>query len=136
MAEWHPIHCLSFKQLTLKTAALIAVSSSDRGQTIQLLNNENAHLSEEAVTFVIFERLKTTKRNSRPHEVKCLTSDTPSLNVCDYVMTYMNRTIGLRAKLVSKGLEKPTQLFLVMVNSQTSYQSCNCPLANNHSCHG
>ena len=109
LAEWHPIHCLSLKQLTLKTAALIALSSSDRGQTIQLLNIENTHLSEEAVTF---ERLKTTKRNSRPHEVKCLTSDTPSLNVCDYVMAYMNRTIAFREKSVSKGLGNPTQLFL------------------------
>ena len=66
--------------------------------TIQLLNIENTHLSEEAIIFVIFERLKTTKHNSRPYEVKYVTSDTPSFNVCDYVMAYMNCAIALRAK--------------------------------------
>ena len=47
LAKWHTIHELSLKQLTLKTVALVALSSSDRGQTLKLLNIENNHLTED-----------------------------------------------------------------------------------------
>ena len=88
------------------------MSSSDRGQTLQLLNVEHNEVTDDGITFVIFDQLKTSKRNSRPHQVKCITSEIPSLNVSSYVLAYMNRTITLHAKAVSKGLGKPTQLFL------------------------
>ena len=81
LAEWHPIHDLTLKQLTLKILALIALSCSDRGRTLQLLNIENTHVTANDITFVIFDRLKTTKRNSRPHEVKRIFSEIQSLNV-------------------------------------------------------
>ena len=60
LVEWHPIHELSLKQLTLKTVALVALSSSDSGQKLKLLNIENTYLTEDSITFVIFERLKTS----------------------------------------------------------------------------
>ena len=36
----------------------------------------------------------------------------PALNVCDYTLAYMNRTLAFRAAAVAADSEKPTQLFL------------------------
>lgn len=112
LKTWHPINELSLKQLTLKTIALIALTSSDRGQTLHYMNIEHTHIKKDAVSFIIFDRLKTTKRVAKPKEVNCVQSNTPSLNVCDYVLAYMNRTFSIRADTVRKGHAKPTQLFL------------------------
>lgn len=112
LSDWHPASSLSLKQLTLKTVALIALSSSDRGQTLHLLNIDKTHIDNEGLSFVIFDRLKTSKRNMRPHIVKCVTTSNPSLNVCDYTLSYMNRTLAIRSSHTAKGLEKPTSLFL------------------------
>ena len=60
-----PISSLSLKELTLKTVALIALSCSDRGQTLHLLNVENAHVSKDGITFVINERLKKFSESQR-----------------------------------------------------------------------
>ena len=73
---------------------------------------ENTTLSDDSTQFVIFNSLKHTRRVLKPKVVSCLTSDIDSLNVCDYVMAYMNRTLSLRAKAVREGKEKPTKLFL------------------------
>ena len=112
LAEWHPIPDLTLKHLTLKTVALLALTSSDRGQTLHLLNIENADITVEGISFVIFDRLKNSGRVVKPKVVKCISSDIPSLNVADYVSSYMNRTLAIRAHHVAQGLEKPTQLFL------------------------
>ena len=37
LAQWHPKESLSLKQLTLKTVALVALTSSDRAQSIHTL---------------------------------------------------------------------------------------------------
>ena len=92
--------------------ALIALSCSDRAQTLHLLKIDKTEINKDGVSFLIFDRLKTTKRNFKPHVVKCLTSDIPSLNVCDYVLAYLNRTLAFRCSQSARGLGKPTQLFL------------------------
>lgn len=112
LAELHPPADLSLKQLTLKTLALIALTSSDRGQTIHAMNIENTALEEDGVSFVIFSKLKHTRKILKPKIIKCISSDIESLNVCSYVLTYMNRTLAIRSKHVAEGREKPTQLFL------------------------
>ena len=38
LAQWHPPQDLTMKQLTLKTVTLIALTSSDRAQTIHALD--------------------------------------------------------------------------------------------------
>ena len=56
-------HDLTLKQLTLKTLALIALISSDRGQTINLAKIENLLLAENyGVHFFIKDRIKTTRK--------------------------------------------------------------------------
>ena len=47
---------------TLKVVALLALSSSDRGQTLPAMNVEHAAVQNEAIAFIINTRLKTTPR--------------------------------------------------------------------------
>jgi hypothetical protein len=112
LSDLHPIGNLTLKQLTLKTLALIALTSSDRGQTLHLMNIEHTTVSDEGISFIIDQRLKTTRRILKPKVVKCVTSEHDSLNVCDYVLAYLNRTLALSAKIVNSGSPKQTQLFL------------------------
>jgi len=112
LAEWHPIADLTLKQLTLKTVALIALASSDRGQTLHLMNIEHTALTDRGITFIIFDRLKHSRKSVKPKLVECINSEIPSLNVADYVTAYMNRTLPIRIQHVQKGLPKPTQLFM------------------------
>jgi hypothetical protein len=112
LAEWHPISDLSLKSLTLKTVALIALTSSDRGQTLHLLNIEKTTICDDGLSFIIFDSLKHTRKVAKPKVVTCVSSEIESLSVCDYVLAYMNRTLPLRASIVKAGSPKPTQLLL------------------------
>lgn len=113
LSQWHPASSLSLKQLTLKTLALIALSSSDRGQTLHSLNIDRTQIENDGISFVVHDILKTTKRrNMKPRVVRCIVTDDPSLNVCDYVLTYMNRTLAIRSSYCKRGLDKPVKLFL------------------------
>ena len=64
------------------------------------------------VCFPIYSLLKTTSKNRPVKVVKCIRSSDPSLDVCEYVSTYMTRTYKFRLRAVRKGLPKPRQLFL------------------------
>jgi hypothetical protein len=112
LSQWHPPATLSMKQLTLKTVALLALSSSDRGQTLHAINIEQTDIADNTVMFIINSRLKTTRRVLKPKIVKCVNTDSPTFNVCDYILYYMNKTLGYRVAEVAKGRPKPTQLFL------------------------
>jgi site-specific recombinase XerD len=112
LAEWHPASSLSLKQLTLKTLALLALSSSDRGQTLHSINIENTDIVDNTVVFVVNTKLKTTRRVIKNKVIKCIATDTPPINVCDYVLYYLNKTLAYRVAEVAKGNPKPTKLFL------------------------
>ena len=53
LETWHPPESLSLKQITLKVAALLAISSSDRGQTLHLANIDDLILESDNLKFVI-----------------------------------------------------------------------------------
>ena len=108
----HPPASLTMKQLTLKTVALLALSSSDRGQTLHAINVEQTDITSDSVVFIINSRLKTTRRIIKPKLVTCVVTDSPTFNVCDYIIHYMNKTLAYRAAEFTKGGVKPTQLFL------------------------
>ena len=112
LSKWHPPSTLSTKKLTLKTVALVALTSCDRAQTIHALSVEDVHVSAHGVEFVVRDVLKTSKRGRPARVVECVSWDEPSLNVCDYVLAYMNRVLIFRCKAVRAGLPKPSQLFL------------------------
>ena len=112
LASWHPPKDLSLKSLTLKTVTLIALTSSDRAQTIHALRVDRVAMSPHGLEFVIYDILKTTRRGQPPRVVTCVKWDAEELDVAHYVQKYMERTLSLRWRAHRKGLGKPVQLFL------------------------
>ena len=96
LRKWHPLDQLSLRDLTLKTIALLALSSSDRGQTLHLAKISNMIVDEEGIKFVIKERAKSTRKTLRPTIINCVSSDIPELDVASCVNTYVNRSYELR----------------------------------------
>ena len=112
LSDWHPINRLTFKQMTLKTLALVALTSSDRAQTLESIDIEHSEVSEEGIFFPIYTLLKSSRRNRPIRVVKCIRFDDPSLDVCNYVMVYLQKTLKYCISAVNKGRPKPKQLFL------------------------
>ena len=61
LSKCQPASSLSLKQLTLKTIALIALSSSDRGQTLDLLDINNVEITDSGISFIVTKKLKHHK---------------------------------------------------------------------------
>lgn len=80
----------------MKTAALVALSSSDRGQTLHALSLKYCSLSTESIKFVIHKNLKTSKYSKKAKIVTCPSTDDPTLNVKEYVKTYIEATSQYR----------------------------------------
>ena len=112
LQTWYPYSGMSLKKLTLKTCMLIALSSSDRAQTIQLMKHDTWVTTGRGVEFPIFSKTKTSRHLRKPRVVICPRWKDPSLDVDRCVTTYMNRTLIYRWRAVKKGLPKPQQLFL------------------------
>ena len=112
LQTWHPPSVLTLEELTMKTIALTAVFSSDRAQTLESIDINHSHVTDEGILFPIYSLLKTSKKNAPVTVVKCTKSKDPSLNVCDYIVSYLNRTFPYRVKTVAKGHPKPRHLFL------------------------
>ena len=51
LAAWHPPASLSLKQLTLKTLALVAITSSDRAQTLESIDIEHSEITHLGIFF-------------------------------------------------------------------------------------
>ena len=96
LKEWYPIENLSMKQLTLKCVSLLALTSSDRGQSIHLTNINQMHVSDGHIKFVINKRIKTTRRVLKPTIVNCVSEGIPELNVAMHIQEYINKTMQYR----------------------------------------
>ena len=92
LESWHSVGTLTLKQFTLKTIDLIALSSSDRGQTLHLASLENMSISEDKVEFIIRQRTKTTRKFSKPPIITCVSCEKQLLNVAFYVKMYIEET--------------------------------------------
>ena len=117
LAQWHPADSLTLKQLTLKVVALISLTSSDRAQTLHLLNVDFIHRTTKGdLEFEVPALLKTRKgapkRGLPPKKVLCVAWDAAELNVAEYVDMYLRKTFKFRMREVNKKLPKPTQFFL------------------------
>ena len=112
LITWHPIAALSYKQLTLKTLMLVAITSSDRAQTLEAIDIEYSEINDKGIYFPIYSLLKGSKRNRPVRVVQCVRFDDPALDVSNYVVAYLQRSLKYRAIAVSKGLPKPRNLFL------------------------
>ena len=53
LKSWHSVDQLYLKQLTIKTLALNAIITSDREQTLYLMNIKKMHLYDDSISFVI-----------------------------------------------------------------------------------
>ncbi|CAL4248832.1 unnamed protein product, partial [Meganyctiphanes norvegica] len=62
LAGWHPPASITMKKLTLKTVALVALTSSDRAQTLQALRVDRVSSTPQGLEFVVFDVLKTPRR--------------------------------------------------------------------------
>ena len=91
---------------------LIALSSSDRAQTIQSMRVHQCVRTARGVEFPIFSKLKTSRHLRRPRVVICPRWSDPSLDVERCVTEYMTRTLTLRCRAVRQGKPKPSQLLL------------------------
>ena len=58
--------------------------------------HKEIHIYDDSISFVITNKLKTTKRDLKPKIVKCVNSSDPALDVCAYVKTYMHETSKLK----------------------------------------
>ena len=96
LKSWHPADQFSLKQLTIKTLALIAITTSDRGQTLHSKNIKKMHISYNSISFIISNKLKNTKRVLKPKIVKWFNSSDPALDVCVYAKRYMFETSKFR----------------------------------------
>ena len=112
LAAWHPPESLSIKQLTLKTVTLVALTCSDRAQTIQAMKSNRVEPTEDGLVFVIRDVLKTSRRGSPVKVVTYVRWDAPELDVAYYVHKYIDRTFRFRRRSYHRGLGLPTQLFL------------------------
>ena len=95
---WHPPETLCLKKLTIKTIALLALSSSDRGQTLHLLNLNNMEIGRDSIKFVILDKLKTTRKVIKPKIVTCLSSEIEELCLKSYISAYIKRTSEFRGE--------------------------------------
>ena len=112
LAAWHPPESLNIRQLTLKTVTLVALTCSDRAQTIQAMKSNRVENTPEGLEFVIYDVLKTSRRGQPAKVVKCVRWDAPELDVSFYVHKYIDWTFLFRRRAYNKGLGLPTQLFL------------------------
>ena len=92
--------------------ALVALTASDRAQTLQALRVDRVSTTPQGLEFVVFDVLKTTKKGRPARVVKCVSWDAPELDVALYVHKYIDKTLSFRCRAVRKGLGKPNQLFL------------------------
>ena len=112
LRTWFPHRTLSMKQITLKTCMLVAITSSDRAQTLQKMRVDQCVCTAKGVEFPIFANLKTSRHLRRPRVVLCPKWSEPSLDVEKCVTDYLTRSLTLRYKTVRRGKPKPNQFFI------------------------
>ena len=54
---------------------------------------EQSAVNHEGIFFPIYSLLKCSKQNKPVQVVKCIKFDEPALDVCDYTLAYMQRTL-------------------------------------------
>ena len=110
LKSWHPFSELSLKQLTLKTISLIALTSSDRGQTIHLASVNNMKIYPNKIDFIIRDKVKNTRKILKPSIITCVSSPIQELDVASYVTQYIERTKEFR--------DEKGQLFISWINKR------------------
>ena len=100
--SWFPLSVLELKQLTLKTAALLALVSAQRSQTLSALSINFMNSTATGTLFVVNSLLKS----SRPGKSSLMVSLPPFLEnekLCAHstLLYYVARTASIRQSLNS-----------------------------------
>ena len=99
LKTWAPAKPLSLRQLTLKVTVLLLLLSSQREQTIWLLDTRNITLSKNEVRRRIGDLIKTSNPKNHVEElVFAAYRSYRRLCVAINVKAYLNRTALLRGK--------------------------------------
>ena len=93
----YPMEALSLRDLTLKTIALLALTTSDRGQTLHKAHIDNMIFCDDnSVKFIIKEKLKTTRKILKPTTITCVSAKEEHFNVANHVKFYLEATKEFR----------------------------------------
>lgn len=96
LKSWHPPSNLDMKKLTLKTISLMALSCSDRGQTIHMASIDSMTIYDSKIEFIINQRRKNTRRVLKPTKIVCVSTEIEELNVLSYISNYLERSKEFR----------------------------------------
>lgn len=91
-----PIEEVTFKELTLKTVALVALASGSRSQTVHLMDLNNMSSTDNNIKFFFTKPLKSTKPGQKPHTLEFEKFTVTSRCVVHTLKEYIQRTQTLR----------------------------------------
>lgn len=97
LKKWSPVKLISFKQLSMKLAMLLLLTTGQRCQTLLVFKVDQMTLTKNKVTFVIDELLKTNKPGflPKPITIEAYPSDR-RICVITYLREYVSRTSKVR----------------------------------------
>ena len=103
-----PVRTLTLKMLSMKTAALLWILTSQRSQSMQMLDVRNLTVSDHSVKIRFGDTLKTTRPGFHQKEIS-VKAYAPDRRLC--IVTVLREYLS-RTKVVRKAVIGKTQLFL------------------------
>lgn len=98
LKTWSPGKHLTLKQLSAKVVTLIALITGQRVQTLNKLHLDNMVVTKSQVTFIITEKLKTTRPGHQPDNIVLARyRDDPRICVLNYLAQYIKRVKPYRS---------------------------------------
>ena len=117
----HPVSKLLIKSLTLKLAALLALASAQRAQTLVSLDTAFMSITPDSVKFVVSSILKTSKSNNNSVQV-VFTRFPP----CDSLCVYLTFCEYLQRTKTSREAAETTKLLLSYIKPFQPISSDTC----------
>ena len=102
LESWFPLSVLELKQLTLKTAALVALVSAQRSQTFSALSIDFMNSTATGTQFVVISLLKSS-RPGKSSLMVSLPAFPENEKICAYstLLQYVARTASIRQSVNS-----------------------------------
>ena len=96
LATLHPLHNLCLQKLTLKLAALLALCSAQRSQTLVDLDLNYMHDNGDKIIFNVQSLMKTSKPGSHIQPVQFISFSNKKLCVVNTIRQYIRKTEKIR----------------------------------------
>ena len=94
--NFEPIEEVTFKELTLKAVALVALASGSRCQTIHLMDLDFMTMNDDSIQFWFDVPLKTSKPGHKSHTLEFQRFTTSTRCVLSTLREYIRRTESIR----------------------------------------